>query len=120
MEHRWGKRIAISKSVRLMTHRLVVFEGLLVDLSVSGALIKTCHNVRLLSRLDVFLLPVTRRHWVTVPGYVIRRTNNQIGIEWCELSPKPVCDLLRSHDPQRSAQYPAIEWRDQERIRSFK
>lgn len=113
MEHRWGIRIPFNKSVRLMTPRLGVFEGLLVDLSISGALIQTCQEVRLLSQLEVFLLPFeAKRHWVKVPAYVIRRTNNRIGIEWCELSPKPVCSLLRSHDRRRSGENSQVDWRN--------
>jgi hypothetical protein len=104
-----------------MTHRSTVCDGQLVDLSMSGARIETAHDVRLFSLLEVFLLPLgAKRHWAKVAGYVIRRKKSQIGVEWCELAPKPVCDLLKSYDPQSSDDYGEIDWHDRERIRSFK
>jgi hypothetical protein len=95
MEHRWGTRIPVDIPVRLVAPRWTALEGQVVNLSSTGALITIGHRVRLLSRLDVLILPA-HAQTVVVPAYVIRQGNEGIGVEWCDYAPRAICELLRT------------------------
>lgn len=98
MDHRWGERIQVDFPVRLMAHPFAKRDGRLIDLSVSGAYIKTSVLMRPRSRLEVTLLanPWARHEAVVVQAYVARRYRQGVGIEWCEFAPPPVGSLLDS------------------------
>ncbi len=83
--------------VRVSAHRFAVRDGLLVNLSVSGALIEVDLDARVLSRVQIFFpLPAYPRHEVpVVEAYVARRHRHGIGVEWCDFAPRTVRDLLR-------------------------
>jgi hypothetical protein len=97
MEHRWGQRLAVDLAVRVAGRPYSVRAARLVDLSSSGAYIKVCADLRLLSRVQIAIaLP----HRLTQPtpmvaAYVVRRGKEGFGLEWCEYAPKPVLELLR-------------------------
>ncbi|MGC1520917.1 MAG: hypothetical protein WA803_05195 [Steroidobacteraceae bacterium] len=84
--------------VRVAAHRFAVRDGRLIDLSVSGALIEADFDSRVLSRVQVILLPPAwlRRDAPVVEAYVARKYKNVIGVEWCEFAPRAVRDLLRA------------------------
>lgn len=97
MEHRWGQRVAVDVAVRIAARRYKVRAARLVDLSVSGAYIKVAADLRLLSRVQVAIaLPHRFAHPTpVVPAYVARKYRDGVGVEWCDLAPKPVVELLR-------------------------
>src|SRR5882757_3259784 len=86
MEHRWGERVQVDFPIRVIAHRFSVREGRLADLSVSGALVKTDFEARLLSRIQVAIdLPLGPKHESPiVEAYVTRRYKHEFGLEWCE------------------------------------
>jgi hypothetical protein len=98
MEHRWGERLQVDFPVRVITHRFSVRDGRLVDLSVSGAMIKADFEARLLSRIQVALdLSLWPKHESPIlEAYVTRRDKHEFGIEWCQFAPRAVSDLLRA------------------------
>jgi hypothetical protein len=95
MEHRWGARVGVDISVRLTAHPFAGREGRLTNVSVSGALIKSAVEFRLLSRIEVLILPLDEEYKVsTIAAYVTRRSQDRIGVAWCESAPRAVIDLL--------------------------
>jgi len=98
MEHRWGERFAIDMPVGLGVPLSTPKRGRLVNLSLSGAFIKTSLDVRLLSRLQVVFKPGRgRKHSpVTISAYVARKADEGIGVEWCDFAPTVVAELIRT------------------------
>jgi len=98
MEHRWGERVGVDLPVRIAAHPFSVKHGRLINLSVSGASIKSDCELRPLSRIQVVLeIPHTPRSEApSVAAYVTRTAKNEIGIEWCEFAPPLVSKLLSS------------------------
>jgi hypothetical protein len=98
MEHRWGERVQVDFPVRVIAHRFSVRDGRLVDLSVSGALIKADFEARVLSRIQVAIdLSLWPKHdSPVVEAYVARRYKHEFGVEWCQFAPRAVSELLRA------------------------
>src|ERR1700722_11721233 len=98
MEHRWGERVQVDFPIRVIAHRFSVREGRLADLSVSGALVKTDFEARILSRIQVAIdLPLWPKHESPiVEAYVTRRHKHEFGLEGCEFAPRAVTELLRA------------------------
>jgi hypothetical protein len=98
MEHRWGERVQVDFPIRVIAHRFSVREGRLADLSVSGALVQTDFEARILSRIQVAIdLPLWPKHESPiVEAYVTRRHKHEFGLEWCEFAPHAVSELLRA------------------------
>lgn len=96
MEHRWGQRVPVGMKVRLSCLPYSIGAGRLRDISVSGAFIETNLSVPLLARVHLEVdLPFagrTRKH--SIPGHVARDAEDGIGIEWLELAPPAVAELL--------------------------
>jgi hypothetical protein len=67
------------------------------DLSASGAYIKVCADLRLLSRVQIALaLPHRLTHPTPmVAAYIARNGKDGVGVEWCDYAPKAVLELLR-------------------------
>ncbi|HTV96351.1 MAG TPA: hypothetical protein VME42_10105 [Steroidobacteraceae bacterium] len=97
MEHRWGERFKVDWAVRIAARPYGHRAARLVDLSVSGACIKATFDLRLLSRVHVAITPPHRfaQPIPPVAAYVARKARDCIGLEWCELAPGPVVELLR-------------------------
>jgi hypothetical protein len=97
MEHRWGERMAVDVPIRLGATVFSAKRGRLVNLSLSGGFIKTNLNLRVLSRLEVVIEAPRRvkRDAVMVAAYVARKTDEGIGVEWCEFAPQVVGELIR-------------------------
>ncbi len=97
VEHRWGERSVINVPVRLDARPHALAFGRLRDASVSGAYIETAFELPLWTRISVeldwgrFQRDETRR----VAAYVARRDAGGIGLEWCELAPRPIVSLIR-------------------------
>jgi hypothetical protein len=98
MEHRWGERFTIDLAVKIAARPYAVRHGRLLDLSVSGGLIEVSTDLRRLMRVQVaFAMPNRFPHPVPlVSAYVTRKFHDCIGVEWSELAPAPVRELLRA------------------------
>lgn len=97
MEHRLGTRHTTDVDVYLRTWGSTVSaRGRLKDLSVSGALIATSLHCRPLLHVTVqiALQGRSRRTGPSLDGQIVRLTNGGIGIEWAELQPELVAQLV--------------------------
>jgi hypothetical protein len=106
MEHRLGRRVAVDIPVRLNLSFFGAQHGRLINLSLSGGFITTPLELRVLSRLQVFIeMPgLERDEQDSIAAYVARKADHGIGVEWCEFAPVSVAALLRmadSHPLQR-------------------
>ena len=112
MDHRWGRRVQVGVPVRIAAHRFAVRDGRLIDLSVSGALIETDSDARMLSRVQVtLLLPAYPRHEApALEAYVARKHGHGIGVEWCEFAPRAVREFLRETVNGSFALYDRSRW----------
>lgn len=99
MEHRWGVRVPLRMPVRLRigTDTDAEIDGLAVNLSLSGAFIKTSRPVPMLARVQVGFGGLSPdepdTHWVA--AYVVRETQKAIGLEWLEFAPEAIVARLQ-------------------------
>lgn len=85
-------------------------EGRLMNLSLSGALIRADCDLRLNSLIEIRIqLPDSSECQVLLRAYVARKRGNDVGIEWCDFAATAVKELFRSSkrhppapDPGRS------------------
>jgi PilZ domain len=96
--HRWGQRIAVEIPVQVAAHALPAIHGHLKNLSLSGALMRSDHELRLHAYIEISIrLPETgRRSALRVMARVTRNSKDGVGVQWCEFAPSAVKDLLRS------------------------
>ncbi len=93
MEHRWGSRIFLARSVRVRSHDALVGQALMCDISVSGAFLRTTVPFGLHSWIEVEFFPFRTRHQA-VEATVVRVVADGLGVEWAELAPLSVRHLL--------------------------
>ena len=93
MEHRWGARICLDRSVRVRSRNALVGAAVVCDISVSGALLRTAAPFGLHSWIEVEFFPFRPRHQA-VEATVVRIGPDGLGVEWLELAPLPVRHLL--------------------------
>jgi PilZ domain len=96
MEHRWGERIVVDIPVQVSVPPLIMGPGRVQNLSVSGAWISGKFELPPLARaLVVFDLSVGGIHEpLPIACYVVRIRAEGIGVEWRELAPQIVSDLM--------------------------
>jgi hypothetical protein len=96
IEHRWGRRFRVNIPVRAAVSSSEI-ECRLKNLSLSGALMKSEHDIRLNTLIEVIIsLPLLAEGPATVKAHVTRKLNQGVAIEWCEFAPHAVKELLRS------------------------
>ncbi len=103
MEHRLGTRHAIDLEVYLRAWGSTVSaRGRLRDLSVSGAFVATQLPCRPLLHIAVQIVPVgqTRRNSLPAEGLIVRLGEDGIGIEWDELQPQLLSQLILLQDAE--------------------
>ncbi|MGH8232091.1 MAG: hypothetical protein ACRESY_09740 [Steroidobacteraceae bacterium] len=111
MEHRWGERHKTNVPVRLRGQPDAIGQGRLLNLSLSGAWVRTELVPPLFSAIELTLgSPGApgHPHWLNcrcLSGRVVRQGRHGIGIEWDEAAGETVLDLM-----QRAAQ-PPLMWR---------
>jgi hypothetical protein len=97
MEHRYGVRYlsAIDVYVRSQSGR-VAARGRLLDVSISGAFVSTSLSIAPLSSitLEVVSVAAAARRCTPIEAQVIRRTDSGLGIEWKELTPAALSQLV--------------------------
>jgi hypothetical protein len=106
MDHRWGQRVAVDLAVQLLCHPRTIAVGRLMNVSVSGAFVRTGLVPALLAPVRIlgFLSEHEGMRREAIEGYVVRRERGGFGIEWFELAPAGICRFLLA-----SAQLPAFE-----------
>ena len=107
MEHRLGSRHAIDLDVYLRTWGSTVSaKGRLRDLSVSGALVATQLPCRPLLHVTVQIVHAgrSRRNGMSIEGLIVRLEEGGIGIEWDELQPELLTQLLLVQQPEDTSQ----------------
>ena len=96
IEHRWGRRFRVNISVRAAVSSSE-FDCRLKNLSLSGALMKSEHDFRLNTLIEVIInLPLLAEGRATLKAHVTRKLNQGVAIEWCEFAPHAIKELLRS------------------------
>jgi hypothetical protein len=94
---RWCQRIAVNIPVQVAACALPAFIGNLKNLSLSGALMETNHELPLHAYIAISVkLPETVDVPTRVMACVTRQLKDAVGLEWCEFAPRTVKDLLRS------------------------
>jgi hypothetical protein len=97
MEHRYGIRYssAIDVFVRSQSGQLAA-KGRLTDVSISGAFVRTSTPIAPLSSITIEVLSVvaSARRFKPIEAQVIRRTDSGLGIEWKELTPASLSQLV--------------------------
>jgi hypothetical protein len=100
MEHRWGVRSRIDVPVQIDCSSGVIVLGVMHDASVSGAFVTTA--VPLPTMTVVKLVPMTTRCRPRggVEAYVVRRTAEGAGLEWSDLAPLSIVELLATQEAE--------------------
>jgi hypothetical protein len=96
MDHRWGQRVAVDLAVQLLCHPRTIAVGRLMNVSVSGACVRTGLVPALLAPVRIlgFLSETEGTRRAAIDGYVVRREREGFGIEWFELAPAGICRFL--------------------------
>jgi hypothetical protein len=100
MEHRWGARSRLNVPVQIDCGTGAVVFGVLRDASVSGAFVYTAAQMPAMT--VVRLLPISARchSHEAVEAYVVRWTPEGCGLEWSELAPAGIVELMYLPDSQ--------------------
>ena len=113
MEHRWGHRHEISRTVHLGTRSGLAARGRISNVSISGAFVISPLPLSLFSYVEVQFTAMLdgKRATMAVEGQVVRREATGFGIEWCEFAPEAVRALV-TVPPFRLAEppQPRAEW----------
>ncbi len=96
MEHRWGERIQVDIPVQVSVPPLVIGTGRVLNVSISGAWISGKFDLPPLARAFVIFDFALAGHHEALPiaCYVARVRPEGIGVEWRELAPQIVSDLI--------------------------
>jgi hypothetical protein len=96
MEHRWGERVAVSLSVELSWGSAPPVAGSLENVSASGAFVRTHGRGPPRGPVEVAFpqLGLPRGRAVRLQAFVVRETAAGVGIEWRELAPRPVREII--------------------------
>jgi hypothetical protein len=96
IEHRWGRRVRVNIPVWAAVSSSEI-ECRLKNLSLSGALMKSEHEFRLNTLIEIIIsLPRPAEGRATVKAHVTRKLNEGVAIEWCDFAPHAVKELLRT------------------------
>jgi hypothetical protein len=108
MEHRWGSRSSVNVTVTLQLASGRLTSGRIVNLSLSGALVRAETRVPAFSRVTVTL---GRDNWAkessqTIPAHVVREALGTVALEWSEFAPPAIraLKLEAAHALQTSRQ----------------
>jgi hypothetical protein len=96
MEHRWGERIVVDIPVQVSVPPLVIGTGRITNMSISGAWITGRFDLPPLARaFVVFDFSVGGvREALPIACFVARVRPEGMGVEWRELAPQIVSDLM--------------------------
>jgi hypothetical protein len=96
MEHRWGHRQKISRTVQLDTRGGLAARGRICNVSISGAFIVSPLPVNLFSYVKIQFIAMLngKRTATALEGQVVRKDASGFGIEWCEFAPEAIRSLV--------------------------
>lgn len=96
MEHRWGARVEVDIPVQVSVPPLILGSGRVLNISISGAWISGRFALSPLARaFVVFDFAIAGQHeQLPIACYVARVRPEGIGVEWRELAPQIVSDLM--------------------------
>ena len=96
MEHRWGERIQVDIPVQVSVPPHIIGSGRVLNVSISGAWISGKFDLPPLARaFVVFDFALAGQHEaLPIACYVARVRADGIGVEWRELAPQIVSDLI--------------------------
>lgn len=96
MEHRWGERVAVDIPVQVSVPPLLIGTGRVLNLSISGAWISGNFDLPPLARaIVIFDLGIGGvQETLPLACYVARVHAGGMGVEWRELAPQIVSDLM--------------------------
>ena len=96
MEHRWGERVEVDIPVQVSVPPLILGSGRIRNVSISGAWITGRFDLPSLARAFVVFDLVLGGQLGQLPiaCYVARVRPDGIGVEWRELAPQIVSDLM--------------------------
>lgn len=97
-EHRWGERVRVNIPVRVMAEGRDTAHCRLNNLSLSGALVRSDHDLLFPLLIEVHIIDsgVQPETACVVKARVSRKLAHGMGIEWCNFAPAVVKALLRS------------------------
>jgi len=96
MEHRWGERMAVDIPVQVSVPPLLIGTGRITNISISGAWISGRFDLPPLARAFIvfdFSLGGVRES-LPLACFVARVRTEGMGVEWRELAPQIVSDLM--------------------------
>lgn len=95
-EGRWGDRVRVNIPVRVSANAASA-DGRMKNLSLSGALLDADVNCAMHALIQVSIdVQIPPQRSAAIAAYVSRKTEQGVGVEWCEFAPSVVKDLLRS------------------------
>jgi PilZ domain len=96
MEHRWGKRSGLNIGARLCLSSGAVAAGRIANASLSGAFVRTANRIPVLTRVLVELdtNSAGQNARECIPAYIVRATQDGVGLEWNEFTPPAIAALL--------------------------
>jgi hypothetical protein len=96
MEHRWGERFEVDIPVQVSVPPLIIGSGRVRNVSISGAWISGRFDLPPLARAFVVfeMMLGGQREQLPIACYVARIRPDGIGVEWRELAPQIVSDLM--------------------------
>ena len=106
MEHRWGVRCAADRGVRIIGGACLGASGRLTQVSASGGFIETTLRMPPLATLQLELVAGYRgyRDGGLLCAQVVRSTPHGMAVEWRELVPDAIAELLTTRStPRRPA-----------------
>jgi hypothetical protein len=102
LEHRWGERFQLDLPIQLAVNTVSGIDARLKNLSLSGALIEADFALRIHTVIEIRVpMPPSAQPAIPVKAYVIRKFNEEAGIEWRDFAPHAIKELLRSLGAKR-------------------
>ena len=97
LEHRWGERFQLDLAVQLAVNTVSGIDARLKNLSLSGALIEADFALRIHTMIEIKLqMPLSDQPASIIKAYVIRKLNEDVGVEWRDFAPSTIKELLRT------------------------
>ena len=99
MEHRFGWRYPCGAPVRISGGAGLAGEGLLLNVSMSGACIQTALDLPPSALVSLTRIREDDHTAVELLASVVRRTVDGVGVEWCETPGCSICRVLGCPHP---------------------